>query len=145
MFLLPNQFKPAAAIYLMEDSAEAPKAEQAGEEPKEAKKEEKPSEPRPQKLPRIIDEAKQIQVSVAINVVAAVIMGWASVAITAMSRAIFAGIAGIVVMVVIGFAVQQLVGRRGRKWWLANGVAMFLLAWLVSWVVFFNMAQPVIA
>jgi uncharacterized membrane protein YGL010W len=129
----------------MEDSAEAPKAEQPKEEPKEAKKEEKSAESKPQKLPRIIDEIRQIQVSVAINVVVAVIMGWASVAITAMSRAIFAGVAGIVVMIIVGFIVQQLVGKRGRKWWLANGVAMFLLAWLVSWVVFFNMAQPVIA
>jgi hypothetical protein len=87
-----------------------------------------------------MDEVNHIRVSVAVHSIAAVIMGWASVYIAGASRALYAGIAGIVVMIVIGFAVQKALGNKGRKWWLANGVAMFLMVWLVSWLVFYNIS-----
>ncbi|MBM3303642.1 MAG: hypothetical protein FJY76_00980 [Candidatus Aenigmarchaeota archaeon] len=121
-------------------SDEQPAQEQL--KPEQPKPEEpKQEKPRQQKLatnPRI-SEISQVRVSVAVNCVAAIIMGWASVVLTSMSRTLVAGIAGIVVMVVVGFITQKAVKNADRKWWLSNGIVVFLLVWLVSWTVFHNL------
>ncbi len=86
-----------------------------------------------------MNEINQIRFSVAANSIAAIAMGWASVVLTSMSRTLVAGVAGIVVMVVMGFAVQFATKNKDRKWWLSNGVLIFLLVWLVSWTTFLNL------
>ena len=74
-----------------------------------------------------MNDINQIRFSVAVNSIAAIAMGWASVVLTAMSRTLVAGIAGIVVMVVLGFIVQFATKNKDKKWWLSNGVVIFLL------------------
>jgi len=86
-----------------------------------------------------MEEINQARFSVAINAVAAIMMGWASVVLTAMSRTLVAGVAGIIVMVIVGFITQKAVKNADRKWWLSNGVVVFLLVWLVSWTTFKNL------
>jgi len=110
------------------------KTEQPAEEAKQQPKPDKPAA----KLPAM-DEISQVRVSVAIHAAAAIIMGWVSVVLTAMSRTLVAGIIGIIVMVAVGFITQKAVRKTDRKWWLSNGVLIFLLVWLVSWTVFHNL------
>ncbi len=86
-----------------------------------------------------MNDINQIRFSVAVNSIAAIIMGWVSVILTSMSRTLVAGVAGIVVMVVLGFIVQFATKNKDRKWWLGNGVFIFLLVWLVSWTTFLNL------
>ena len=78
-------------------------------------------------------------ISVILHSVVAIIMGWLSVVITAMSRTLFAGVAGIFVMLAVGFITQMALKKPDRKWWLSNGVVIYLLIWLVSWTVFKNL------
>lgn len=85
-----------------------------------------------------MEEANQVRFSVVAHSVAAILMGWLSVVIDSASRALFAGIAGIVVLFAAGFLVQAVVGRKGRKWLVSNGAPFFLLVWAVSWIFFHN-------
>lgn len=88
----------------------------------------------------MMDDLTQTRISVAIHAVVAILMGWVSVQVAAASRSLFAGVLGIVVLIVIGYLTEQVTGKRGIKWWFGNGVIIYLLVWLVSWVYFFNAA-----
>lgn len=86
-----------------------------------------------------MNDISQIRLSVIIHSAAAVAAGMLSVYLTSLSRTLFAGIAGIVILIVIGFITQKLTQNKDRKWWLSNGVVVFLLVWLVSWTTFHNL------
>ena len=85
-----------------------------------------------------MDDSGRAKVCAAVSSAAAIVMGWASVIIDSMSRALFAGIAGLAVMVALGFAVSRAMGGKGMKWWLASGGGIFILVWIVSWIAFHN-------
>ena len=85
-----------------------------------------------------MDEINQVRLSVAVNAIAAIIVGALSVYLTAISRSLFAGIAGIVILAVLTFAMNKAVKGKDKKWWASNGIIIFLLVWLVSWTVFKN-------
>lgn len=86
-----------------------------------------------------MNDISQIRLSVIIHSAAAIVTGLLSVYLTSLSRTLFAGIAGIVILIVIGFITQKLTQNKDRKWWLSNGVVVFLLVWLVSWTTFHNL------
>ncbi len=87
-----------------------------------------------------MEELTQTRISVAIHAVAAILIGWISVQVAAASRTLFAGALGIVILIVIGYLIENVTGKKGIKWWLSNGVIIYLLVWLVSWIYFFNAA-----
>jgi len=114
---------------------EQPKPAEAAKEQAKPAEEAKnlPKQPRP-----AMSDINQVRVSVVLNAVAAIAMGWASVILTSMSRTIVAGVAGIVIMLIVGFITQKVTKNSNRKWWASNGVLIFLLVWLVSWTTFKN-------
>lgn len=48
------------------------------------------------------------------------------------------GFIGIVILLAVGYGLERFVGKRGFKFWLANGIIVYLLIWLVSWTYFLN-------
>jgi hypothetical protein len=84
-----------------------------------------------------MEEIKKSRISVVVHSFAAIVMGLASVYIASVSRTLFAGIAGIIVLIVLGLATKR-ASKTEIKWWLSNGAAVFVLVWFVSWVVFHN-------
>lgn len=44
-----------------------------------------------------------------------------------------------VVLFVSGKVNELLVEKRGLKWWIANGAGIYILVWLMTWVLFFNL------
>lgn len=87
-----------------------------------------------------MEELTQTRISIGIHTVIAIVIGWVSVQVAAASRTLFAGILGIVILLVIGYLIEKVTGKKGIKWWFGNGVIIYLLVWLVSWVYFFNAA-----
>ena len=87
---------------------------------------------------------KESRISLGIHAVVAIAMGWLSIEIAAMSRSLFAIIAGLVVLYITGFIAQRVVdrenGKKDIKWWAANGLIVYLFIWFISWTVLFNLA-----
>ena len=84
-------------------------------------------------------EISQARIVVVIHLVAAVFAGWVSIQIALLSRSLFAGVFGLALLVGIGFLTEKLVSRKGLKFWLGNGVIIYLFFWLVTWIYLFNL------
>jgi hypothetical protein len=81
-------------------------------------------------------ELKAGRITVGIHTAAAILMGWIS---PQMGSGWISGLLGIALLVVIGFASEKLVAKKGIKFWAANGIFIYLLIWLVSWTYFLNL------
>lgn len=81
-------------------------------------------------------ELKASRISLPIHAAAAIIFGYVSFR---MGNNLLSGFLGIIVLIITGFAVERIVKKKGIKWWLANGLFVYLFLWLVSWVYFFNL------
>lgn len=86
-----------------------------------------------------MNEIKEQRISVTIHTAAAVVMGWLSIIIASMSRALYAIIIGLVLLYVLGFIVEKILGKKGFKWWAGNGLVIYLFVWFIVWVFFFNL------
>ncbi len=85
-----------------------------------------------------MDEQRLIRVSVAAHTLAAIAVGWVSFTLSAgMSKYAVAAF-GFAVLGVLGLALKRKAGRQ-LKWWASNGLFIYLLTWLVSWIYFFNL------
>ena len=82
----------------------------------------------------------QERVSMGIHVAVALAVGYASFGLASASRSLYAIALGLVVLYITGFAVQKVIGKKGIKWWVSNGLVVYLFFWLISWTVFFNLA-----
>ncbi len=69
-----------------------------------------------------------------------IIVGWASIQLAGMLGNWLTVLIGIVILIVFGYGMERLLGKKGIKWWFANGIIIYLLIWLVSWTFFFNLA-----
>ena len=80
------------------------------------------------------------RISILIHSIVAVIVGYASLTLRSIFQSgwIVAAVA-IIVLVVMGFGLQRMVGKRGLKWWVSNGLFIYLFFWLISWTMFFNL------
>ncbi len=87
-----------------------------------------------------MEELNQIRLSLGVHVVVALLMGWLSFIIAEATRSLYAIGLGLVVLYVVGFAVQKVTGKKGIKWWAGNGLIIYLFFWLIGWTVFFSMA-----
>ena len=86
-----------------------------------------------------MEELNQSRVSLGIHALVAAFAGYISVIVAASSRTLFAVLLGFVILYITGFIAQRLTGQKGVKWWLANGIFIYLLLWYISWTVFFNL------
>ncbi len=90
------------------------------------------------KRPLMEKDRKDSLVSVAIHTIAGVVIGYISLSFGGFSNAL--GLA-VVVLIILGFVVQKVSStKRDRKWWLGNGGIIYLFVWIVSWILFFNLA-----
>jgi hypothetical protein len=87
-----------------------------------------------------MNEIMQSRVSIGMHTVIAIAMGWLSIEIAAMSRSLFAIVAGLVILYITGTAAQRVTNQKGIKWWAANGLVVYLFIWFISWTVLFNLA-----
>lgn len=83
-----------------------------------------------------MNDLKAIRISVTVHVLLAVLVAYVTTyLVTEMS-----GLAvGIVLLIVVGFGLERALGKRGIKWWIANGVWLYLFTWLVAGLYFFNL------
>lgn len=75
------------------------------------------------------------RVSVTLHAVVAILVGYFSFWI---NNNLYAGLLGLVLLVVMGYPLERFTGKRGLKWWFANGIFIYLMLWLVSWTYFLN-------
>ena len=72
-----------------------------------------------------------------INVVAGAIVGYMSFVINQPLTALFIAVIAVVLLsLILGKAFGV---KKGTKWWISNGVIIFLLTWFVVWIVFYDM------
>jgi len=85
-----------------------------------------------------MEQMNKSRLSLVVHSVFAVLAGWLAVYI---GNNLYGGVVGIVVLIAVGFGVEKAVKEKGFKWWLANGLIVYLFLWLVSWAYFFNLAM----
>lgn len=83
-----------------------------------------------------MEEINYVRVSVITHTIAGIIVGIFSF----YNPGYIAGLAGIVVLLAVGFAVEKLISRekKGMGWWVKNGLILYFFIWAITWVVLFN-------
>ena len=72
----------------------------------------------------------------AINIVAGVAIGYASFALERPMYAVVMAIAAVVALtLVLGKAFSL---QKDKKWWISNGIVLFLFAWFITWTIFYD-------
>ena len=86
-----------------------------------------------------MDDMKASRITIGLHTVIAVAIGYAS---NILQNSLLSIGLGIVVMFVLGF-LSELVTKtkKGTKFWIANGVFIYLLVWLITWTYFLNMVS----
>ncbi len=70
-----------------------------------------------------------------INLVAGAAVGYASFVI---NQPLMAVLMAVVSVALLSLLLNKFV-KKGTKWWISNGAIIFLLAWFVTWTVFYDM------
>lgn len=83
-----------------------------------------------------MSDLKHNRISVTVHAVAAILIGQMSVWL---SNNLYSGVLGIGVLIGIGYLLRIVTGKRDLKWWLANGIVIYLLVWLVTWTYLINL------
>lgn len=83
-----------------------------------------------------MSDLKHNRISVTVHAVAAILIGQMSVWL---SNNLYSGVLGIGVLIGIGYSLRIVTGKRDLKWWLANGIVIYLLVWLVTWTYLINL------
>lgn len=81
-------------------------------------------------------DIKHARISVIIHTAAAIVVANISILL---ANNLFAGVVGIATLVAIGYLLEKFLGKRGFKWWFANGMFIYIFVWLVGWIYFFNL------
>ncbi len=80
-------------------------------------------------------DLRATRISIIVHAVVAVIAGLISFQLP---RALFGVAAGIVLLFITGFATERIVKKKGMKWWVGNGLIMYLFFWYITWVYLVN-------
>ena len=110
--------------------------EESGKSPSEAPRE--PARESPAPGPAGSEES-QIRVSITIYTAAAIVMGYASLMVSPMAGNMLTILLGLIAAWLVSRLVQHFVGQKGVKWLIGNGLFIYLFAWLVAWIFFFNL------
>ncbi len=74
--------------------------------------------------------------TVAVYSVAAVLMGYVSFYT---NHTAYATLASLIVLILVTFAMKTAFKiKEGAKWWLGNGVIVYIFLWLIVWTIFYN-------
>lgn len=72
----------------------------------------------------------------AVYTIAAIVMGYVSLAINHTAYATLAALAVLVIITLVMRAVFRI--KEGAKWWLGNGVIVYFFLWLIVWTILYN-------
>ncbi|MBI4021062.1 MAG: hypothetical protein HY369_02375 [Candidatus Aenigmarchaeota archaeon] len=82
-----------------------------------------------------MQDGNQIRVSVVVHSLLAAGVAYASTMVVTG----LAGLGlGLIVLFAADFLLERALGKKGVKWWLANGAAIYVLFWLVGVIYLFN-------
>ena len=71
-----------------------------------------------------------------INIIAGTIVGYASFVI---DQPLTAAFIAIIAVALLSLILNKAIGvKKGTKWWISNGVMIFLLTWFIVWTVFYD-------
>lgn len=84
-----------------------------------------------------MNELNESRVAVGIHAVTGVLAGYVSMFF---SDILYSVGLGIIILIVTGYGVEFLLKKKGIKWWMSNGGLLFILAWIATWIFFFNLA-----
>ena len=76
------------------------------------------------------------KISVLVHTIAGGIVGYVSTSF----ETLYAGLIGFVVLFILGGIVMNL-GKEKKdfKWWLGNGLFVYIFTWMAVWVLFYNL------
>ncbi len=73
-----------------------------------------------------------------------ILVGWLSIQLSAMFGNIITVVIGLAIVIAFGYVLEMFLGKKGIKWWLSNGMIVYLFIWLITWTVFYNMAMNIV-
>lgn len=85
-------------------------------------------------------ETKHSRIAVGLHTILAIIVGWLSIYISAVTGEIITVVIAIVVVILFGYMLEKFIGKKGLKWWMGNGIFIYILIWFVTWAFFLNTA-----
>lgn len=83
-----------------------------------------------------MEEVNQVRITLGLHTILAIVMGYVSFTLANNWLSLFVGF---IVLIALGFILEKFLGKKGIKFWIANGVIIYLFLWLVSWAFFFNL------
>ena len=86
----------------------------------------------------LMNDLNKTRATVLIHTVGAIVAGMISIQIAAAYRSLYAIGFGILLLIIIGFISERLAGKKGFKFWFANGIWIYIFFWVVTWVYLFN-------
>jgi hypothetical protein len=84
-------------------------------------------------------DLKHSRIGMGIHTILGIVVGWLSIQLSSMFGNILTIVIGIVIVILLGYVLELFMGKKGMKWWLTNGIIVYLFIWLVSWTFFFNL------
>lgn len=76
------------------------------------------------------------RISLGIHTVAGIAAGYVSYLL---ANVLYAFSVMLAILLVAGYATEFALKKKGMKWWMGNGGALYILVWLISWIFLFNM------
>jgi len=86
-----------------------------------------------------MDELKQARISVSLHLAAAIAVGWTSWIISLAYTKWICAALGFLVLGAISLVLMKRMKVTG-KWLSGNGTIIYIFAWAVAWVLFYNLA-----
>ena len=78
------------------------------------------------------------------HTILAILVGWLSIQLSAMFGNMITVVIGLVIVIAFGYVLEMFLGKKGIKWWLSNGMIIYLFIWLIAWTIFYNMGMNIV-
>jgi len=85
-----------------------------------------------------MDDLKHVRVTISLHIAVAIVVGWLSVVVSGFYGDWISILVGLIILWLTGKIASKVVNK-DTKFWFSNGVFVYLLIWLISWIVFFNL------
>ncbi len=83
-----------------------------------------------------LNELNASRISLGIHAIVGIAAGYLSMFL---ERALYSLGLAVLLLIITGYGTEFILKRKGIKWWMSNGGMLYILVWLVSWILFFNM------
>lgn len=82
-----------------------------------------------------MNEINQARICILVHLIVATVIGFISFQLA--NKFISIGL-GITMLIITGFATEKLLKKKDIKFWLGNGLVIYIFVWLISWTYFIN-------